>query len=310
MLKTIWPGDYDRKDLQPLYAKLYEKYQAADPDNLMFFEPGQFPDEIGIGPGIVFDTGFTAPPGGQYGSPYHVLNDHTYCCQLGTDVCKENNEPKPEDKDRCLKWHEKRIGKREKDAKKLGVPLLMSEFGACMAEDTCVTEVNQVADVSDEHLAGWAYWQFKVFEDLTTSAGTRSEGFYNFDGSIQVNKVRALSRTYVKAAQGTIEKMKFNTEEEDGQPAGTFTADIKVDTTVTAPTEIHTLLNGTPSAADPEAVISWYPNGVDIEVSDPTAEVSQDGNTVSVLVKDPAMDEQVITITVTPKAAENIEESS
>lgn len=77
---------------------------------------------------------------------------------------------------------------------------MMSEFGACMDSDACVTEINQVADVSDEYLASWAYWEFKTYEDLTTSAGTHSEGFYNFDGTLQQVKVKALSRTYVKAA--------------------------------------------------------------------------------------------------------------
>jgi hypothetical protein len=52
------------------------------------------------------------------------------------------------------------------------------------------------------YLTSWAYWQFKNYKDLTTSAGDRSEGFYNNDGSLQVQKIKALTRTYVKAAQG------------------------------------------------------------------------------------------------------------
>jgi len=47
---------------------------------------------------------------------------------------------------------------------------------------------------------GWAYWQFKEFKDLTTSAADKSEGFYNKDGTLQTAKVKALSRTYVKSA--------------------------------------------------------------------------------------------------------------
>jgi endoglycosylceramidase len=54
-----------------------------------------------------------------------------------------------------------------------------------------------VTEVSDAHLAGWAYWEFKNFEDLTTSAGTGSEGFYNNDGSLQAWKVKAMARTYL-----------------------------------------------------------------------------------------------------------------
>jgi len=56
----------------------------------MFFEPGQFPDAIA---GMVFNLGFKTPPGGNIGSPNHVLNDHTYCCQLGINICAANGEP-------------------------------------------------------------------------------------------------------------------------------------------------------------------------------------------------------------------------
>jgi len=140
-----------------------------------------------------------------------VLNDHTYCCQLKPEICAETGEPQAKDAERCNLWHEKRIGKRTDDAKRLGIPLFMSEFGACLDSEECVTEINQVADASDKYLTGWAYWEFKTYKDLTTSAGTRSEGFYNFDGSLQDKKVKALSRPYVKAAQGLIEFMSFNT---------------------------------------------------------------------------------------------------
>lgn len=54
-----------------------------------------------------------------------------------------------------------------------------------------------MTEVSDKYLAGWGYWQFKNYEDLTTSAGTASEGFYNPDGSLQAWKVKALARTYM-----------------------------------------------------------------------------------------------------------------
>jgi len=57
----------------------------------MMFEPAQFPDEI---PNVVFALkGFNKPPGGEIVSPNHVLNDHTYCCQLGPGICSETGEP-------------------------------------------------------------------------------------------------------------------------------------------------------------------------------------------------------------------------
>lgn len=82
------------------------------------------------------------------------------------------------------------------DAEGYQVPLFISEFGACMNTDACAQEIQSVADTCDENLVGWAYWEFKKFKDLTTSAGTGSEGFYNDDGSLQEIKVKALARTY------------------------------------------------------------------------------------------------------------------
>lgn len=81
---------------------------------------------------------------------------------------------------------------------------MISEFGACMNSKECAREVDQVAEVCDQTLASWAYWEFKPFHDLTTSAGDRSEGFYDKDGTLQTDKVKALARTYVRYAQGDI----------------------------------------------------------------------------------------------------------
>ena len=81
---------------------------------------------------VIWKTGFSKPPGGEIGSPYHVFNDHTYCCQVGASECEATGEPQAKDKDLCLEFHQKRIGTRSDDAKKLGVPLIISEFGSCM----------------------------------------------------------------------------------------------------------------------------------------------------------------------------------
>ena len=77
------PGKFDKVALEPLYSRAYlEAYKEADSSNLMFFEASEFPDEMGILGGLVFNLGFTKPPGGEMNSPFHVLNDHTYCFQL------------------------------------------------------------------------------------------------------------------------------------------------------------------------------------------------------------------------------------
>jgi endoglycosylceramidase len=135
-------------------------------------------------------------------------------------------EPRVDKKETCYRWHENRIGQRSEDAARLGVPLHLTEFGACLTEGPCTQEITQVAQIADHHLVGWAYWQYKYYDDLTTSAGTGSEGFWNMDGTLQEWKVKALSRTYLKATQGAplIQNFKHET--------GQFYAKFDVDTTI------------------------------------------------------------------------------
>tara|TARA_B110000285_G_C15037427_1_gene570078 strand:+ start:367 stop:561 length:195 start_codon:yes stop_codon:yes gene_type:complete len=55
LLYEVYPGNMDKHQLAPMYERLFKKYQEADKENLMWFEPAQFPDEL---PGIVFNLGF------------------------------------------------------------------------------------------------------------------------------------------------------------------------------------------------------------------------------------------------------------
>lgn len=264
LLNTVFFGHFDKNDLAPLYTKIFNVIQKHNKDNIMYFEPGQFPDEA---PGLVFNLGFKTPPGGQIGSSKHSLNDHTYCCQLNPEICAEYGEPQPKDQKKCYDWHMKRISHRNSDAEKLGVPLIFSEFGACMDSKGCAQEIQSVADISDMYLGGWAYWQYKPFKDLTTSAGNRSEGYFNNDGSVQVEKVMALNRAYVKAAQGTIKSMNFTSS---GSNSGYFRSVIKIDSSIADPTELHAFyMAGSP--------ITWYPHGFDVQVTntDSTGPVPQ-----------------------------------
>ena len=56
-------------------------------------------------------------------------------------VCA-SGEPDPAKADDCLAWHYERISTRDKDAKRLGVPLMISEFGACLTEGPCKQEID------------------------------------------------------------------------------------------------------------------------------------------------------------------------
>lgn len=82
----LLPGHMDHTELQPLYEEIFGKYIQNSKDTIMWFEPNTFPNVIGLPfgggkiPGFIFSAGFDSPPGGEFGSVNHILNDHTYCC--------------------------------------------------------------------------------------------------------------------------------------------------------------------------------------------------------------------------------------
>lgn len=203
----------------------------------MWFEPTQFPDVVGVLGGFIPAVGFNTPPGGEIGSTTHILNDHTYCCQMSATECSDG-EPQIEHAAMCEDFHRRRLTQRKADANRLGVPLFITEFGACLSEGPCTQEINQVANNADDQLAGWAYWQFKYFEDLTTSAGTGSEGFYEFDAAVQEWKlqdwkVKALARTYLMTTQGALIKHKYNPNDQ------VFKAQFTINTSITNYSELY-----------------------------------------------------------------------
>lgn len=192
-------------------------------------------------------VGFKTPPGGEIGSSNHVLNDHTYCCSFES-VCAEYGEPTVDKKTFCHSFHEKRISTRDQDAKRLGIPYMITEFGSCTTEERCTQEIQQVTSLADQYLVSWAYWEFKFFADLTSTSGEGAEGFYNFDGSLQEWKVKALARTYLQNTQGQLTKLDFN------DFTGTFRGEFIADTNIDAPTVLYANKK------------YWYPHGIQVNL--------------------------------------------
>jgi endoglycosylceramidase len=58
-------GKFNRELLQPLYERTFQTYYKNSQKKIMYFEPGQFPDTVGVDGGKVFELGFTQAPGGQ-----------------------------------------------------------------------------------------------------------------------------------------------------------------------------------------------------------------------------------------------------
>lgn len=146
-------------------------------------------------------------------------------------MCESGEPPLNKEKE-CRKFHAQKVEMRAKDAERYGVPLIFTEFGACFDGQECENEINSSGDAFDDHLASWAYWQYKSFKDFTTTGGTR-EGMFNSDGTPQELKLKAIARTYAYAFQGEPTEMYFSRRD------GSFYTRFVVDGDVSSPTEIY-----------------------------------------------------------------------
>lgn len=133
---------------------------------------------------------------------------------------------------------------RQADAARLGAPMLITEFGNCFNSDACAMEINLVTEGADDHLVGWAYYQYKPFGNEFHNATAEAEekdpnvkektiGLYNSEGGFEKKKIQALSRAYLPYTQGRIAKMGFD------KISGSFAASFEVDTDIKSPSVLY-----------------------------------------------------------------------
>ena len=129
-----------------MYSSLYKKFQKSDKNVTMWFAGTEITNWLTLRVfgyqliSLVRNVGFDIPPGGETGSDMHVFHAHSYCCVLGFEVCL-GGEPAKEFADDCAAWHKKVVNKRTEDAERLGVPFVLSEFGACKNTEECGREI-------------------------------------------------------------------------------------------------------------------------------------------------------------------------
>lgn len=143
----------------------------------------------------------------------------------------DTGEPPLSKSAECRTFHQQKATQRDKDAKRLGVPLIFTEFGACFNSEECATEVKNSADAFESVMASWLYWQYKSFRDFTTTGGVY-EGMFLEDGEPQQIKLRQIARTYVHAYQGIPLESFFDSTN------GAYKTTFELDTSVGAPTEM------------------------------------------------------------------------
>jgi endoglycosylceramidase len=279
LLNEPWPGGFyefpeylvagvtDHTFLQDFYFNLSEVVRNNTQSPFLAIEPTQLPDTFSKD---VFPVGFTQLPFKS------LLNDHTYCCEVGPDMCL-NGEPSLQNASTvCRDFHKRKVNIRALDAERLGVGLVFTEFGACSGSDACVAEINGALDAFDSKALSWAYWQYKGFNDFTTT-GSESEGLWYSNGTLQQEKLKALTRTYFMATQGSPESFSFVN--------GTFVGNFVLDSSISAGTLIY--LNSE----------VYYPNGFTVDVSRSGAKISHSQNRLVVYF---ANGSGRTTITITP----------
>eukprot|EP01065_Artemidia_motanka_P017140 TRINITY_DN206_c0_g2_i1.p2 TRINITY_DN206_c0_g2~~TRINITY_DN206_c0_g2_i1.p2 ORF type:complete len:521 (+),score=188.76 TRINITY_DN206_c0_g2_i1:65-1627(+) len=124
----------------------------------------------------------------------------------------------------------------------------LTEFGAAANDDDSAKLLKMQTDGADAQLQSWAYWTYRSYDDITTQ-NKATETFYNVDGSLQLKKIKALSRTYAHAIAGEPKSMSFDTD------SGAFSL------VYVAPAE--------PTAAATDVFVSpfYYTNGTKYTVS-------------------------------------------
>ena len=184
-------GYGDSHFLQPFYKKLHEYIREVDDESLIFFE------------NIVFamTVGFTEGPGGEEYNDRQVYSYHVYCGFTPVNVFMKYG---------CqgIDWFQ--AHQKLSKAKELGFGTFLTEFGALYNTEREIEEIANVARKAENQFQSWAYWQFKNFQDITTSSVGSQETFYLEDGSLQENKVKALVVTYMYALCGVPISNDFN----------------------------------------------------------------------------------------------------
>jgi len=189
--RLLEPKEADRKNLQPLYDRLNSVIRSNDPDRIIMFEPAVIISQF-------FESGLHHSPGGETFNNRSILSYHVYCADF--------NSTGPKSRAVCDALDEEAMLVRMKDLGRLKCGGFLSEFGAMSNDTSAEEEITYVTSLADEYIQSWTYWQFKTYNDITTQAYTgnvSAESFYAEDGSLEMNKVKALSRTYAPAIAGT-----------------------------------------------------------------------------------------------------------
>ncbi|KAL5482104.1 hypothetical protein EMCRGX_G022389 [Ephydatia muelleri] len=253
LLNEPWAGDIyshpsqlephvsDPHNLMPLYAKLHTAIRQYDNDHIIFFEPTVMVTQLPFGG--FSSTGLTEGPGGPEYNDRQVFSYHMYCL-------KQSSSEEPYQIALCDYLDEDIMGIRMGDLQRLQLAGFMTEWGAydtTQPYSNAYEDALELTGLADLHLQPWTYWQYKGYGDITTQSDT-GEGLWFNNGTLDVDKLKLLSRTYAQAVAGRYVSQSFNAAN------GDFVLTFEANVTISSPTVIF--LN--------EQL--YYPNGYSVMI--------------------------------------------
>ncbi len=192
--RKLWfHREADRTNLVKMYKSLHNSIRAKDNESIIFFEPatgGNFLD--------AWSTGLMTGPGGTEYNDRQAFSYHVYCLVVDerintTDFYQWLVEHL--DITGCDLLNDAMYNVRDDDARNLGVPGFLTEFGAAGKGPVAEKIIDFGAKKMDEFLHGWTYWY--LTPDVTEKNTT---------------EVRALVRPYPHAIAGIPLKLSFDPE--------------------------------------------------------------------------------------------------
>lgn len=121
-----------------MYKKIDDGISEIDKDYILFFQSIPFPDILPFFGGIILKSFDHTPVDNSVRK--QALNVHNYCCASGPNICRKG-EPSLSDAEKCSKFHKKKVKTNKEQAHEIGIPSIITEFGACSDSEACYYEI-------------------------------------------------------------------------------------------------------------------------------------------------------------------------
>ena len=198
--KTLKPGYKDDRDYVEFYDKLYKRLSPLSNHFISLFQNSPL-DAFNAYFKYMFGN-YSKLPSGQENRDKQALNIHYYCFAASLSMLEEKEPTYEQATGLCREFYMERMSFDADRARQLGVPLIVSEFGACSHGKSCQEEIRTIVTEAEKNLSSWFYWNYKGYNDPTTTMGGDEEGLVDKDNIISEVKRKAAVRPYGMKYQG------------------------------------------------------------------------------------------------------------